>query len=99
MIQDEFNENILQSVKYLLEQVREVEDQQIKTKLILDETRHRLQHTERQIDDLKNKEIEDITFDLIKKITEENIKNGDIHGLNSKQNNKGTVRSIGYILL
>ena len=39
------------------------------------------------------------TFDIIKKITEEKLKNGNIHKSSSKQVDKAAIRGTCYILL
>jgi regulator of replication initiation timing len=50
-------------------------------------------------EDLDAKKIAEQTFEIIKKLTMEKNKNGNIHKPNSEQSNGTTIRSVGYILL
>ena len=100
MDQNKLNEHTLNSLAYLLDTIKDQNAREVKQILELSETKHRLQHVERQVNELlEHKEIEKKTFEAIQKMTMEKIKNGDIHKPSSKQTDKATIRGTCYILL
>jgi len=103
MNQSELNQTLLNFVSKLQDEIkRNMEDiavlklEKLRVRQVLSKLKTDVSEKK---DPLDPKEIAAKTFDIIKKITEEKLKNGNIYKPNSKQVDKAAIRGSCYILL